>query len=53
LQNLIFGTHRQEHENNAAALAVAGAYLSRIVTAYGVGVVAAFWFAERLAGFWA
>jgi len=25
----------------------------RIVTAYGVGVVAAFWFVERLAGFWA
>jgi hydrogenase/urease accessory protein HupE len=25
----------------------------RTVTAYGVGVVAAFWFVERLAGFWA
>jgi hydrogenase/urease accessory protein HupE len=25
----------------------------RIVTAYGVGTVAAFWFVERLAGFWA
>jgi hydrogenase/urease accessory protein HupE len=25
----------------------------RTVTAYGVGVVAAFWFIERLAGFWA
>jgi len=25
----------------------------RTVTAYGVGVVAAFWFVERLVGFWA
>jgi hypothetical protein len=25
----------------------------RTATAYGVGVVAAFWFVERLAGFWA
>jgi hypothetical protein len=25
----------------------------RSVTAYGVGTVAAFWFVERLAGFWA
>jgi hypothetical protein len=24
----------------------------RTVTAYGVGTVAAFWFIERLAGFW-
>jgi hydrogenase/urease accessory protein HupE len=28
-------------------------YRLRTVTAYGVGVVAAFWFVERLAGFWA